>query len=81
VRLRALASGLAFSLHLPFSSSSSFSFFTPAVIYLATFIISVLYWSFDEVRQGRFSSGRGQPQQPATQSKFGTTKYGAVVQT
>ena len=55
--------------------------FTPAVIYLATFIISVLYWSFDEIRHGRFSSGRGQPQQPTTQSKFGTTKYGAVVQT
>jgi len=77
VRLRALASGFAFSLYLPHTPPP----FPPAVIYLATFIISVLYWSFDEIRQGRFSSGRGQPQQPATQSKFGTTKYGAVVQT
>jgi len=79
--MRALASGLAFSLHLSVLLVLPLLLFTPAVIYLATFIISVLYWSFDEIRQGRFSSGRGQPQQPATQSKFGTTKYGAVVQT
>ena len=52
--------------------------FIAAIIYLATFILSILYWSFDEIRQGRIPfSSRRNSSNPLNRTAGGGT-YGAV---
>ena len=68
--------------HSPFirtcrkGTDSVFSFIA-AIIYLATFILSILYWSFDEIRQGRIPFSRRNSSNPLNRTAGGGT-YGAV---
>mmetsp|Transcript_10901 Transcript_10901/g.10522 ORF Transcript_10901/g.10522 Transcript_10901/m.10522 type:complete len:109 (+) Transcript_10901:154-480(+) len=50
-----------------------------AVIYLATFILSMLYWTYDEIRQGKVPFSSNRPPSPALgNTSPGGNTYGAV---
>jgi hypothetical protein len=51
------------------------------VIYLATFILSMLYWTYDEIRQGKVPFTNIRPLQQANSlgsTSTGGNTYGAV---